>query len=177
VAMPALALRPQLFAIVLFAATVLILVERAAHPRRLWLIPVDRRCVGEPARQLPADRGPRRPQLARRDRLPPRAAPCRRPEAAARRSPARLTGLALIGRFPALATLVTPFGLDGWRYIENLARNPEITSEVSEWRPALAARPRGRGLLPVARDRPRRARVPIAERRPPATGTLLAHRS
>ena len=40
VAAPALALRPQLFAIVLFAATLLILVERAAHPRRLWLIPV-----------------------------------------------------------------------------------------------------------------------------------------
>ncbi|MEZ0240341.1 MAG: hypothetical protein ACAH65_06035, partial [Chloroflexota bacterium] len=40
VAAPALALRPQLFAIALFAATLLILVQRAAHPRRLWLIPL-----------------------------------------------------------------------------------------------------------------------------------------
>src|SRR5262245_33901302 len=39
VAAPALALRAQLFAIVLFAATLRILVERSRHPRRLWLIP------------------------------------------------------------------------------------------------------------------------------------------
>ena len=62
-----------------------------------------------------------------------------------RRLPARLlgsTGLALIGAISAIATLVTPFGIDGWRYIENLARNPAITSEVSEWRAAVAARSR-----------------------------------
>ena len=40
VASPALALRPQLFAIVLFAATTWILAKRREHPRRLWLIPV-----------------------------------------------------------------------------------------------------------------------------------------
>ena len=54
-----------------------------------------------------------------------------------RRLRARLlgsTGLAIIGAVSALATLVTPFGIDGWRYIENLARNPAITAQVSEWR-------------------------------------------
>ena len=40
VAMPALALRPQLFGVVLFIATLVVLIERAEHPRRLWLIPV-----------------------------------------------------------------------------------------------------------------------------------------
>src|SRR6185503_10201021 len=40
VAAPALALRPQLFGIVLFVATMVILIERAEHPRRLWFIPV-----------------------------------------------------------------------------------------------------------------------------------------
>ena len=39
VAAPALALRPQLIAMVLFTVTLLFVVERHEHPRRLWLVP------------------------------------------------------------------------------------------------------------------------------------------
>ncbi len=143
VAAPALALRPQLFAIVLFAATGLILAERAAHPRRLWLIPVIAAAWANLHGSFPlvvvllglawVD------EVALiRERTPPGVP--------RRHLPARLlgsTGLALIGAISALATLVTPFGLDGWRYIENLARNPAITTQVSEWRPPSPLDPAG----------------------------------
>ena len=38
VSAPALALRPQLIAMALFALTLFLVVDRAAHPRRLWLV-------------------------------------------------------------------------------------------------------------------------------------------
>jgi hypothetical protein len=143
VAAPALALRPQLFAIVLFVATALILAERTAHPRRLWLIPLIAACWANLHGSFPLvvvlvglawlDE-----VSLIRERIPVGV-----PE---RRLPARLlgsTGLALIGAVSALATLLTPFGIDGWRYIENLARNPAITSQVSEWQPPSPFDPAG----------------------------------
>jgi len=143
VAAPTLALRPQLFAIVLFAATLRILVERSRHPRRMWLIPamaalwanlhgsfplvvvlVGLAWLDEVALlRIPTPAGHPRPRLPRRL--------------------LGSTGLALIGAFSALATLVTPFGIDAWRYIENLARDPAITSEISEWRPPSPLDPGG----------------------------------
>lgn len=143
VAAPALALRPQLFAIVLFAATLLILVERSRHPRRLWLIPVFAVAwanlhgsfplvivlvalawVDEVALlRTPASAGHPQPPLSRRL--------------------LGSTGLTIIAAISALATLVTPFGLDAWRYIERLARDPEITSQVTEWRPPWPLDPAG----------------------------------
>jgi hypothetical protein len=135
VAAPALALRPQLFALVLFAATLLILAERTAHPRRLWLIPLIAIAWANLHGSFPLVVvlvG-----LAWLDEV----ALLREPAAAGqaqRRLPARLlgsTGLALIAAMSALATLITPFGIDGWRYVQNLARNPTITSQISEWRP------------------------------------------
>jgi hypothetical protein len=134
VAAPALALRPQLFAVVLFAATLVIVVERAAHPRRLWLVPVIAALWANLHGSFPLVivlLG-----LAWLDEV----ALLREPVAAGSppaRFRARLlgsTGLAIIGAVATLATLVTPFGIDAWRYIENLARNPEITSQVTEWR-------------------------------------------
>jgi len=133
VAAPALALRPQLFAIVLFAVTGLILAERAAHPRRLWLIPLIAAAWANLHGSFPLVLvlvG-----LAWVDEVA--LIRERTPAGVPRRLPARLlgsTGLALIGAISALGTLVTPFGIDGWRYIENLARNPAITSQVAEWR-------------------------------------------
>ena len=134
VAAPALALRPQLFGIVLFAATLVILIERAEHPRRLWLIPVFAALWANLHGSFPLVIvlvG-----LAWLDEV----ALIREPVGAGappRRLRARLlgsTGLAIIAAAATLATLLTPFGIDGWRYIENLARNPSITSQVSEWR-------------------------------------------
>lgn len=143
VAAPALALRPQLFAIVLFAATLLILVDRSQHPRRLWLIPIFAAVwanlhgsfplvvvlvalawVDEVAMlRMPLPAGHARAPLSRRL--------------------LGSTGLALIGAISALATLLTPFGVDAWKYIENLARNPEITSAVTEWRAPSPLEPAG----------------------------------
>jgi hypothetical protein len=143
VAAPALALRPQLFAIVLFAATLRILVERSRHPRRLWLIPlltiawVNLHGSFPLVLVLVA--------LAWLDeiallRMPP---PPGHPHLALPRRLLGSTGIAFIGAMSALATLVNPFAVDVWRYIENLARDPEITSEVAEWQPPSPLDPTG----------------------------------
>ena len=60
------AMRPQLFALPLFAATLLILTERRRHPAWLWAIPAITVAVGQPARQLRAGTSPDRPRLDRR---------------------------------------------------------------------------------------------------------------
>lgn len=143
VAAPALALRPQLFGIVLFVATLLVLVERSRHPRRLWLIPVFAALWANLHGSFPlvivlvALAWIDEVALFRQPPPPGQAPPSRR---------ARIlgsTGVAMIGAASALATLATPFGIDGWRYIENLARNPAITSQVSEWRPPSPLEPAG----------------------------------
>jgi hypothetical protein len=143
VAAPALALRPQLFAMVLFIATLLVLVQRAEHPRRLWLIPVFAAAWANLHGSFPlvvvlvglawVDEVSllREPLPAGHPRPP---------------LPQRLlgsTGIALIGAISVLATLATPFGVDTWRYVANLAGNPEITSQVSEWRPPSPLDPAG----------------------------------
>jgi hypothetical protein len=143
VAMPALALRPQLFAIVLFAATLRILVERSQHPRRLWLIPLLAIAWANLHGSFPLVLV--LVALAWLDeiallRMPP---PPGHPRLALPRRLLGSTGLALIGGISALATLVNPFGVDVWRYIENLARDPEITSEVAEWQPPNPLDPAG----------------------------------
>jgi hypothetical protein len=143
VAAPALALRPQLFAIFLFAATLVILVERAAHPRRLWLIPLIAIAWANLHGSFPLVVVLVALAWVDEVALVREPTPPGQPE---RRLPARLlgsTGLALIGAISAIATLVTPFGIDAWKYIENLARNPQITSEVSEWRPPSPLDPAG----------------------------------
>lgn len=143
VATPALALRPQLFAIALFAATLLILVERAEHPRRLWLVPLVAAAWANLHGSFPLVLvlvG-----LAWLDEvtLLREPTPPGHPRRPLQQRLLGSTGLALIGAVTALATLVTPFGLDGWRYIETLARNPAITSQVSEWRPPAPLEPAG----------------------------------
>jgi hypothetical protein len=119
VAAPALALRPQLFAIVLFAIVLSVLARRFERPNRVWLIvpialawanlhgsfPIVLVLVG----------------LAALD------------DALRRRWPDAIQ-LAVVGVVAALATLVNPFGLDVWGYVLNLASNPTIASQVSEWR-------------------------------------------
>lgn len=143
VAAPALALRPQLFAIFLFAATVLILVQRASHPRRLWLIPLIAVAWANLHGSFPLVVVLVGLAWVDEVALIREPTPPGQPQ---RPLPQRLlgsTGLALIGAISAIATLATPFGIDTWRYIENLARNPAITSEVSEWRPPSPLEPAG----------------------------------
>ena len=42
-----------------------------------------------------------------------------------------------------MATLVTPLGIDTWRYVVSLAGNPAVSSRVSEWRPPWPLEPSG----------------------------------
>jgi hypothetical protein len=118
-----LALRPQLLAIVLFAATLFILASRDAHPRWIWLIPVIAAAWANVHGSFPL-------VLVLiglavfADVLDRRARNLKRP-----------FEMLIVGGYAGLATLVNPFGLDVWRYVIDLARNPTITSRVSEWQP------------------------------------------
>src|SRR6185437_9940437 len=114
---PALALRPQLFAVVLFAATLRILVERSRHPRRLWLIPIIAIAWANVHGSFPLVVV--LVALAWIDevallRVPP---PPGHPVPALRRRLLGSTGLAIIAAICAVATLVNPFGIDVWAYI------------------------------------------------------------
>lgn len=146
VAAPALALRPQLFAIVLFAAALAILADRARHPRRLLLLPLIAIAWANLHGSFPlivvllglgwADELGR--VLVARAAIRPGHGPGRA-TAAIRGS----TGLALLAAVSALATLVNPFGIDAWRYVEHLAADSSVTSAVSEWRPPSPLDPTG----------------------------------
>lgn len=123
VSLTALALRPQLFAIDLFAAVLLLLAIRDAHPRGVWLIPVialawanlhgtfllaPALCglawFGDLA-DMPRSRGAARHRML------------------------------LVAALATLATLVNPFGPAVLSYVANLTSNPSIAGRVSEWQP------------------------------------------
>ena len=146
VAAPALALRPQLFAIVLFAAALAILADRARHPRRLLLLPLVAIAWANLHGSFPlivvvlglgwADELGR--VLVARAAIRPGHGPGRATDAI-RGS----TGIALLAAISALLTLVNPFGIDAWRYVAGLASDPSVTSAVSEWRPPSPLDPAG----------------------------------
>jgi hypothetical protein len=137
VAADALALRAQLFAIVLFAATLVVLAVRDRWPRAVWLIPVfallwanlhgtflfaPALCglawlgdLYDVAARAPSDRG-----VTRRG---------------ATRSGWRLHEMLVVGLVATVATLVNPYGPAVWGYVASLTSNPTIAARVSEWRP------------------------------------------
>jgi hypothetical protein len=124
----ALALRAQLFAIVLFAATLYLLAIRDVRPRTVWLIPVLALVWANLHGTFlfaPALCG-----LAWLADLY---------EAAAHPGAPRPRGLVLhrmlvIGLVATVATLLNPFGPAVWGYVANLTSNPTIAARVSEWR-------------------------------------------
>lgn len=153
VAAPALALRPQLFAIVLFAASMYVVADRRAHPRRLWLIPVFAVLWANLHGTFPLvlvvvglgwlDEFVRR-RLARAAVLAAPRGFQQPPDLTG--AGARLlgsTGIALIGAVTAVATLVNPFGVEAWWYVVRIASNPEVSAGVSEWRPPSPIDPAG----------------------------------
>jgi hypothetical protein len=121
----ALALRPQLLAIDLFAATLLILAIRADRPRAVWLIPV--LAVAWANVHGTFLLGPALCGLAwlgdLADTPPGRGGSLRRHR------------LLLVGAVATVATVVTPFGPAVWGYVADLASNPTIAGRVSEWQP------------------------------------------
>jgi hypothetical protein len=119
VAAPALALRPQLIAMALFAVTLLLVAERREHPRRLWLVPLIALVWANVHGSFflaPAVLG-----LACLADIDDRA-------------PTRHLAL-LVAAATALACCFTPFGPAVWVYAAGLGANPDVTRRISEWQP------------------------------------------
>jgi hypothetical protein len=115
----ALALRPQLFGMVLLALVLLILAERRRHPRAVWAIPV---IVAVWA------------NLHGSFFLGPLVVGLAWLEDVADRDPGARRTLA-VAVVSALASLVNPFGPQVWLYAAGLSTNAEVTARITEWQP------------------------------------------
>ena len=117
IAAPALALRPQLLGMACFALVLLLVADRRAHPRRLWLVPV----VAVVWANLHGSflLGPLVLGLAwledRHDHGPIAA------------------HTLVLGVVSALAACLTPFGPWVWAYAVGLSANSEVTARITEW--------------------------------------------
>jgi hypothetical protein len=117
VGIAALALRAQLFGIVLFAAVLAILAWRDERPRLAWAIPL--LVLAWANLHGSFFLGPVAVAVALAQDLVGRRPGVRRLAA--------VLGLSLV------ATAVTPFGTDVWGYAAGIATNPEITRLITEW--------------------------------------------
>jgi hypothetical protein len=123
-----LALRPQLFGMALFAATLWLVVRRRDHPRALWLV--------VPIAAVWANvhgsffLGPVLLGLAALEDLAER-----RSDEAGR--------TVLAGLAAAVATVVNPFGPAVWQYAVGISTNAVITTRISEWQPTTVRSPEG----------------------------------
>ena len=119
VAAPAMALRPQLLGMACFAVVLLLVVDRRAHPNRLWLVPL----IVAVWANLHGSffLGPLVLGLAWlgdiHDRVP---------------KPHRAL---LVGAVSTLTASLTPFGPWVWAYAVGLSANPEVTARITEWQP------------------------------------------
>lgn len=119
VAATALALRPQLLGMALFALVLLIVSDRDRHPARLWAIPilvVLWASVHGSFFLAPLVLG-----LAWLEDLAAR--------------PTRGGPTILVAVVSALAACLTPFGPGVWTYAIGLSTNAEVTRRVTEWQP------------------------------------------
>jgi hypothetical protein len=119
VAQPALGMRPQLFALPLFAAALWAVAGRHQHPGRLWLLPV--------ASALTAS-------LHGSFVLYPVLGGIAWIEDLARHDP-RARRTLLITGLTAVSTLLNPYGFAVWVYVYKLATNPVIRDSITEWAP------------------------------------------
>lgn len=118
-ALPHLAMRPQLFGAVAFALSAFVLVTRRAHPGRLWLLPVIAVAWANLHGSFvlaPALVG----LVVITDVL------------AHRRLPRHLVPVLAA---TVVATFVTPWGPAVWRYAAALATDETIRTQVTEWAP------------------------------------------
>jgi hypothetical protein len=115
----ALALRPQLVGMVLFALVLLLVVERRRHPRLLWLVPVVVLVWANVHGSF---------------FLGPAVLAAAWIADLADRSPAAPRTL-LVAVVAAAAALVNPFGAGVWTYAAGLSTNPLVTERITEWQP------------------------------------------
>ncbi|GIU98287.1 MAG: hypothetical protein KatS3mg013_2090 [Actinomycetota bacterium] len=129
VASAALALRPQLLGLPLFAVSLWVLTTRHRHPGRLWALPG----LAAVAANLHGS-FTLFPLLVGLAWLEDRRGPDGR-------------RLLLVGAATALATLLNPFGIDAWRYAYELSTNPIIRETITEWSAVSLADPAGAVVL------------------------------
>jgi hypothetical protein len=116
-----LALRPQLFGMLLFAVVVYLVVDRRSHPNRLWLV--------VPIVAVWANLhgsfflGPLVVGLAWLADVQDRA-------------PGARTALA-IALVAGVAACLNPFGTAVWAYAAGVTTNPLITARITEWQPTM----------------------------------------
>jgi hypothetical protein len=122
-----LALRPQLFGILLFAATVWLVFGRRRHRGRLWAIPV--LVVAWANLHGSFFLAPVLLGLAWLQDLDERAPGARR--------------TLLVAVVSVLAASLNPFGLRVWSYAVGISTNPQITKFVEEWQPPTVRDPAG----------------------------------
>jgi hypothetical protein len=120
ISLQTLAMRPQLLALPLFAASLLILAERGTHPRRMWWLPV--------IAALWAN-------LHGSFALAPVLVGLAFAEDLGRRDRAQARGTFIVGVTVVAATLLSPFGPHVWTYAIALSTNPTIRTTVTEWAP------------------------------------------
>jgi hypothetical protein len=118
VALPSLSLRPQLFAIPLFALGLWVLATRGRHPGRLWALPVLALLVANLHGSFPLFVALAGYALA---------------EDLVETRPWRSSAVLLATT--AVATFITPFGPGVWLYAVDIATNPTVRDAVQEWRP------------------------------------------
>lgn len=115
----ALGLRPQLLGMAILAVTLLLVVDRRAHPGRLWVIPI--LVVVWANLHGSFFLGPLVLVLAWLEDVHDRAPGARR--------------VLLIAFVSAAAACLTPFGPLVWGYAVGLSINPQVTERITEWQP------------------------------------------
>ena len=119
VAAVALALRPQLFGMMLLTLTLLVVADRRIHPGRLWVVPVIVLVWANVHGSFFL--GPVVLGLAWLEDVHDRVA-----------NPHRILLIAVVS---AAAALVNPFTVGVWAYAAGLSTNSVVTSRISEWQP------------------------------------------
>lgn len=115
----ALALRPQLIGMALFALTLLLVADRRAHPRRVWAVPLIVLVWANIHGSFFL--GPVVLGLAWLEDIH-----------AGNPGRHRMLGLAVAS---AVAAFVNPFTIGVWAYAVGLSTNSFVTSRISEWQP------------------------------------------
>lgn len=119
VSAPALALRPQLGGMALFAVILLLVADRRAHPRRLWAVPVLVAIWANVHGSFPL--GPLVLAIAWLHDVHDRV-----------ERPHRTLVVSIVS---AVAACMTPFGPLVWAYAVGLSVNPAVTARTTEWLP------------------------------------------